>query len=210
MVENGEDIWGRWKAHYRRKGLRPDRFWMDGIINKDLYRKTHPRILFVMKEPNASKGGDLRTLFQDGPRYQAWHTIGRWAAGILGGFPPYGKVNDYETIKNAFARIATINLKKACGGSQSDGPVISAYAHHDRDLLLEQIEQIRPELLIACGTMEQVIWLLDLDVNPDAPWEPRLIKDKIRGMSVLPWRHPTRADNRSTYGELRKILGRSR
>jgi len=58
------------------------------------------------------------------------------------------------------SKIAVVNLKKASGGSWSDMAVVNAYAFHDRELLRRQIKDISPNLIVACGTMDQIIWLL--------------------------------------------------
>ncbi len=89
-----------------------------------------------------------------------WHTVARWSAGILNDFPKYEEIDKYDTYKEWLSKIATVNLKKASGGSTADMAVINAYCYRDRELLLEQIIEIAPNIVVACGTIDVLIWLL--------------------------------------------------
>jgi len=197
-------IWQQWTNHYKSLGIEPSRISKDGIIHPDHFNTTD-KLLFVLKETNDFAGGSLSELLQDGPIYQMWHTAARWAAGILNDFPEYGQINNYETLTTALHQIAVINLKKATGGAYADMSVVEAYAHQDKDLLLEQIRTIDPDIILACGTFEPLIWLLDLPVKGDNPYE-RPVKSKIFDTLVIPWRHPGRVNNKTTYAELKDIF----
>jgi hypothetical protein len=75
---------------------------------------------------------------------------------------------------------------------------------HDRELLLEQVREIRPNLIVACGTIDTLLWVLEPRHDPSKPpMEP--IFDEERAAWIIPWRHPTRADNRSSYERLKII-----
>ncbi|MCK4628920.1 MAG: hypothetical protein KAT56_07940, partial [Sedimentisphaerales bacterium] len=65
----------------------------------------------------------------------------------------------------------------------------------------------QPEIIVACGTFDSVIWLLDLKVNPDKPHECPVFK-KSRNIWVIPWVHPCRVDNRETYGKLEDLFAK--
>lgn len=208
-----DNIWNRWIEYYGKLGINPKRICKDGIINPDKFYKAKPRILFIMKDIN-NRGEkdhshgvrDLPEWLQDGPRHQLWYTIARWSAGVFNGFPPYRQI-DSKMIRESFAKIAAINLKKACGGARVDSEVINAYTHQDRELLLEQIESINPDFIVACGVMEPLIWLLDLKVNPEKPADEP-IKDASRKTWIIPFRHPARASGEKVYNNLKKVFAK--
>lgn len=200
--------WEKWIRHYQALGIDPDRICRDGILNEsEEWGKVAKKILFVMKEVNDWEGGDLKDLFTDGPKYQMWHTISRWAAGILYNFPEYEEIDTWSIKKEVIRKIASINLKKTSGGSHSNMSVINAYAYTDKELLLGQIDEIQPNIIIACGTFDSVIWLLGLEINPDNPYE-KPIFDKERNIWVVPWRHPGRVNNKKTYNELKEMIAK--
>jgi hypothetical protein len=197
-----EDLWDRWAQHYRECGINPDRICRDGIAVPEHFAAAPQRVLFVLREVNDWEGGDLRTLLAAGPRYQTWHTVGRWAAGLLHGFPSYEEVDRWEVMRDALQSIASINLKKTSGGASADPAVVSAYAFQDRELLRDQIELISPHTIVACGTTDVLVWLLRLPVNADTPHAPVRTREGVR---VIPWVHPARCDNRKTYQRLAEL-----
>ncbi|GBE39288.1 hypothetical protein BMS3Bbin08_01910 [bacterium BMS3Bbin08] len=201
-----EEIWDKWQRHYKNSPEDINRICKDGILNTEEFKSAKPKILFIMKEVNDFAGKDLRVLLKDGPCFKMWHTVARWAAGIWKGFPEYKKVNNSDLMREALSKIATINLKKVSGESSALWSQINAYAHRDRELLREQIRQINPDIIIACGVFEILIWLLDLDVDPNEPYKSP-IKDNKRNAYVIPWKHPAgRFNNEKSYNALRNIV----
>ncbi|MDP8260702.1 MAG: hypothetical protein P9L96_06905 [Candidatus Gygaella obscura] len=85
--------------------------------------------------------------------------------------------------------------------------VITAYIHQDRDLLIEQIESINPDFIISCGVMEPLIWLLDLEVDPEKT-RGKPIKDKSGKFWIAPFRHPVRASGEKIYNDLKKFFAK--
>ncbi len=138
-----------------------------------------------------------------------WHTISRWSAGIQKVFPPFDKIDNWDSKKEAIQKIAAINLKKTSGGANSDSSVINAYCKQDSQLLNRQIDLIKPDVIVTCGTFDSVLWLRGLRVNPDAP-KDSIVIDKKSGALVVPWRHPGRVNNRKTYEELKQLFTDSR
>lgn len=202
---NDENLWEKWKAHYAKIGVPPKTICRDGIIDFETYSNSKRKILFVLKDVNDWPEGDLRVMLQNGPVYQMWHTIARWSAGLLQGFPPYEQVDRFDVMKESLRSIAAINLKKCSGKAWSDSPVVNAFAFRDRDLLLEQIHLIAPEVIVAGGTFDPLIWLLELNVDPEHPLS-KVVVDQKSGIKVVPWRHPGRVNNRQTYQQLKKIF----
>lgn len=199
----------KWERHYKHLGIDTSRMCCDGIFcEKEEWENVNKKVLFIMKEANSRKPVDLKTLFKNGPKYQMWHTISRWAGGILNSFPEFEEIDKWPAKKANIKKIASINLKKTSGGPSSNMSIINAYAHTDKELLLEQIDEIQPSIVVACGTFESVIWLLDLKVNPDKPHECPVFEE-TRDIWVIPWIHPGRVDNRKTYNELKELFSKS-
>jgi len=195
------DIWDQWTEHYLRLGIEPARICRDGIIDEHLFEQAERKVLFVMKETDDFQG-DLREFLKDGPKTQMWHATARWAAGLLGDFPPFDKIDNEQAMRRSLTSIATINLKKASGGAQADMQKVNAYAQQDKQLLRKQISDIGPDVVVACGTFDIMIWLLGLNVVCDDPRRKPVDHD---GMMIIPWRHPNRVPNRETYEKLREL-----
>jgi len=198
-------LWTTWYKHYDSIGIDTNRICKDGIIDETLFAQAPLRVLFVLKEVNDWEGGDLGKMLSGGARYQMWHAAGRWAAGILHGFPSYDRIDNKETIDGALRRIAVVNLKKTSGKAISNPTILNAYALMDRGLLVEQISQIRPDIVLACGTFDPLAWLLRLKVDPDRPHE-ELLRDPNSNAVVVPWCHPGRVSNKKTYLQLATLL----
>lgn len=200
------DLWEKWKKHYEGKDIDIKEICKDGIINEDDFKTINPRLLFVMKEVNDWPGGNLKELFINGPKYSMWHTIARWTTGIFEEFPSFEDINKWERYSKNISKIASINLKKLSGGASSDMSLINAYAHQDRELLIEQISTIKPDLIIACGTFDQLVWLLNLDVDCKNYSKPVLAELGAIKAWVIPFRHPARVtDQEGCYLKLKKL-----
>jgi hypothetical protein len=194
------DFWETWKTRYGS-------LVRDGILNPEKFQTAPERVLFVMKEANSKDGYSLCDFLKDGPRYQMWHTTARWAAGCLRGFPPFKEIDSLAVRTDALTRVAVINLKKTPGGPTAKASDIGLYAENDRDLLVEQIDSIRPTVIIACGVIEPLVRLLRLKVQPgnvcDSP-----VRDETRNAWIVPIRHPARANNKKTYERLKELWAR--
>ncbi|SMO92542.1 hypothetical protein [Fodinibius sediminis] len=199
------EIWNDWEEHYENINVQSGEICKDGIINNDKYEKSDPKILFVLKEVNKYGGGDLCHLLKNGPKYQMWHAVARWSAGILNDFPPFSDIDNKESKYEAIHSIASINLKKTTGKASANKKRINAFAYRDRELLLKQIELISPDIIIAGGTFDILIWLLGLDIDPQNP-EYKPVTDSKRDLKVVPWRHPARVNNKKTYRELKELF----
>ncbi|MCW9705793.1 hypothetical protein [Fodinibius salsisoli] len=147
-----DKMWDEWEKHYKNINVQSDQICRDGIINKEGYEKSDPKFLFVLKEVNKYGGGDLCQLLKNGPKYQMWHAVARWSAGILNDFPPFSEIDNKESKYEAIHSIASINLKKTTGEASANNKRINAFAYRERELLLKQIELISPEIIIAGGT----------------------------------------------------------
>lgn len=210
-VTNFNELWHEWSAHYRNFNIQFEKTSSkDGILNLDNpqeYHRSKIRPLFILRETNGFPGGDLREMLKDGPKWQLWHTVARWAAGMSKGFPPFQSIDNWDVMATALRKVAAINLKKYSGGASADFPAINAFAYRDQDLLRAQIKLINPTHIIACGTFDALIWLLGLDVNPQKPYKKPIL-DTNRDTWVVPFRHAARVDNAKTYDELKKLFNK--
>jgi hypothetical protein len=199
------DIWEKWSEHYEKLGIDPKRICKDGIVNPDVYRKSSPKLLFILKEVNKWEGGDIRLLMKDGPKYTMAHNIARWSAAIFYRNLKFTDINNNEKMKEALSRVAVINLKKISGEAQADMRKISAYAFMDKDLLREQIKEIAPDRIIACSIFDILVWLLELEINPEQiDRKPIFYSDKK--IPVIPWCHPSfRGDSSKPYNKLKEL-----
>jgi len=190
-----ENILTAFKDRYQSLGLSIDAFWADGIFNEEVYQQARPKILFVLKEVNSSEQRDLREFLQDGPRYPTWYAVARWTVGLTQGFPSYTELN-VDMLRSAFSGVSAINLKKTGGSGSSNMAEIAAYAYVTRDLIIRQIDEIKPDVIVACGVFDILKWFFEFPIHPEHPDRP--VKEASGRFWVVPFRHPARAN---MYGE---------
>ncbi len=160
-----ESLLEKWSQRQRHKGKC---FVKDGIIDKDLWNSVETRTLLVLKEayapPIGTGGGwDLREVWRTVIRkgaVQAW-TIFRnsaywcYATQSLahGRLPPLASIaSDYGRLSEALLSSAVVNIKKSDGRYPSIDQDIHDYGQEDGDLIREQVELIRPDVVI-CGNV---------------------------------------------------------
>lgn len=203
---NDEILWREWEEHYDRIGIDKDKICRDGIIKGEEFNEASKKILMIMKDDHDNKAElkDLRETLKDGPRNKMWQTAARWAAGILNEFPRFEKI-DYKMMQSAISQIAAINLKKTRGTKPADMYAINACAFQDRMFLKKQIDAIDPDIIIACGTFDILVWLLEMEVRPDLLDRPVYYKDRIR---VIRFLHPDASkSDEKTYRDMKKVIG---
>jgi len=202
------DIWQKWEEWYSSLGINPKDICHDGIVNenKDIYANLQQRVLFVLRDTNDARGNDLLDLLRTGPRYQTWHTIARWAAGILNKFPHYSQIDKLDVMSETLKNVAVINLKKKAGRSSADLNEINLFAFQDRQLLRKQIECINPNIIVACGTFDSVLWLLEPSFDSSNIDKHFARKDDL---TILSWYHPTRVNNEQSYEDLRRLWNKA-
>lgn len=190
-------LWNDWERAHEAVGLPVATLCRDGTCDLESYRSNPTRVLVILKEPNNAGRDDLLAVLKNGPVYPVWNNVARWAGGVLLGFPSYEDVCADDRKRASLRSIAAINLKKQSGGSSSDMTEIHAHAYRDRALILRQIDLLSPTIVIACGTLDPLIWLLDLDVRTDGPIHAKTTSGAA--FSVLPCRHP------AAWGSSRKL-----
>ena len=204
------NIWNEWKNHYKELGISGEEICQDGIVNEEKYRISKERVLFVLKETYEFSGHVKEFIME--PKNNTWK-IGLWAVGILNGFPPFEKINnDVEAKKEALLSIAWINLKKISGGNVSDERIINAYAFTDRYLLKNQINDIDPTIIVACGNgvFDSLLWLLEPDNLPVEVYQNSPVWDRFswKICKVVRMIHPSSRNmsNEASYNRLSELL----
>ncbi len=194
-------FWSEWETRHETSGFSIAEICRDGIGDLAMYCTAQPRVLVVLREPNNSRGEDLLNVLRNGPVFNVWHNVARWAGGALLGFPSFETVNAPACMRETLRSIAVINLKKQSGGASSDMAEVHAFAARFRTLLVRQIDILAPTVVLACGTLEPLVWLLDLEVRKDQPIRATLPSGVA--FSVLPSKHAAaRASARGLYAEL--------
>lgn len=136
----------------------------DGIVDLKKYNNAKHKIMWILKEPNHTKGGwdiceDYLKNSQFKKDYSKWQaTLGsiiQVTFGILNELPEWEKLPKMEDISSALEHIAFINVKKVPGGSTSDGSEIyQAYKKPESQKLIHcQIETYKPDIIIGGATM---------------------------------------------------------
>ncbi len=111
-------------------------------------------------------GKDCKTCTITGGTFNA---VAEWVYGIINGsdgeLKEYDnwlgvqnrKMKEYRSVRDSLlSRIAVVNIKKSSGAKSSDWNDIMSYAKSDKELLKEQIELIKPTVIVCGGTYEML------------------------------------------------------
>lgn len=163
----------------RWKQLRPEYkyFANDGILSYNNYEKQCPKILFLLKEPNAdfiniapidenSKGygpkgnSNLFWRYMRGYEYiitSSWNKVS------------YSEIETQKVKECPNINTAYVNIKKQCDNkSKSKDRDIENFAKKDKDLLIEQLDIINPDIIYCAGTFNSYK-ILDSEVKEIVP-----------------------------------------
>ncbi|MEO5948018.1 MAG: hypothetical protein ABIP79_14465 [Chitinophagaceae bacterium] len=153
----------------------------DGPVESELYFNSSIKILWILKEgydnENNGKGGfdyskylsqdNVYENFLEGERYRAtWYPIIFVSFGILNNFAKYNEISFIEndnSVADVIHNVAVININKLAGGSSSNHTEISKKFHANKELLLQQIEVLQPDIIIGGGTLSYFYPLLKLN-----------------------------------------------
>jgi hypothetical protein len=145
----------------------------DGIVDENQWATETRKILFLMKEPNDPGNENDWSLvkgFLDrgavdekgNPYFATWGMVSWWTRGLLDGFAKWTQVQQgfdaYSPDQRAeyLRRIAVVNLKKSGGEGQTPIGSLLERVELLKQPLIDQISSIAPDLLICCGTTEEV------------------------------------------------------
>ncbi|WP_010252962.1 hypothetical protein [Treponema primitia] len=150
-----------------------DKVIVDGIVgwgyDNNIYFDSDIRILWILKEGNQPENEKKKCEFRDllfevakgdYPNAPWWkHTYGLVAKvsyGILFDKKNYNDVPDEEDIKDIFKEIAVINVKKTAGSSSANPNEIEQFYNNDKDLLIRQINALKPDIIINCSRVRSL------------------------------------------------------
>ena len=160
--EAEEVLFAEWRLSW--PDSKREQFVTDGVVDKDAYMASSPRLLFVLKEVNDPGGGgwDLREFLRNrGCDYTStWANISRWIEGIrrLPQDIPWQELEEIDPKRRqrAFHSIAAVNLKKSPGGGSTDWKELWAAVNVDGPFLKRQLALYGADVVICCGTGECV------------------------------------------------------
>ncbi len=143
----------------------------DGIIDVEKYLSAKYRVMWILKEPyevdedgNPNGGGwdfkevinSKETIGSFGKARRTFQNITYTVWSILNGFCQYKDIpslDENPEMLNALKSIAFINVKKLPGTSTSVDYIIG-YAYNDcKDILLKQISDYNPQIIIGGSTL---------------------------------------------------------
>lgn len=137
-------------------------FKLDGIINEQEFNKQEKKLLFIAKEPNDPEwnGGDYRKEWPDKANYRFADRIAALAYGCLNDFPPLSDYRkDEATNKSKMLQaVAFMNLKKTGGGGQANNDLIANIISNEKDLIIQEIEIIEPDIIIGGIGINSPYW----------------------------------------------------
>ncbi len=129
----------------------------DGIVDEESYKNSNIKILYLLKEVNdiTDKSWSLTKFLRDGGRAQTWNNIARWTRGIRNldkemSWVDLEKITDKDR-KEYLKSICAVNVKKETGRNVTNIKELEKYRKEDSELIKEQIEIYKPDLIICCG-----------------------------------------------------------
>ncbi len=136
-------------------------FAKDGAVDPIAYfdPANRPRIVFLMKEVNAGpfEPQNLCPSLFDGGNGDSWNNVVRWTDIIQAGLARPGRPTSLgnqvtkDDRKRLLRSIAVVNLKKLPGAGTSDMATIYVHARHFSQQLIQQLELLDPDVVVAAG-----------------------------------------------------------
>ncbi|HNQ69003.1 MAG TPA: hypothetical protein PKN32_11535 [Bacteroidales bacterium] len=139
---------------------------IDGILDPEKFSKAKIKILWILREPSVDdkdkneridtcqkfREGEHRVNVSNIPTYRTiiYATYRIFNYGVSWSDIPCAKEESYDV----FLQTALININKKPGNSSSKPKVIAAAFQMNRNKLINQINEINPEVIIFGGTYE--------------------------------------------------------
>ncbi len=171
---------------YEYRNVSKESFDPDGIIDEDEYRlcESGKRILFIAKEGNIGGSSDHNTICKNNDQFWLRCVVNRIAdykqnlfsrriAMLYNAF----SMNNYQHINKNHDRLrsaAFMNLNKRGGYTHCNDSVLEAYTERYAEYIAEEIEIIKPNVIICCGRI--VKELLEKHVVHQLKYSPRLVE----------------------------------
>lgn len=189
------------------------RFIKDGVIEPSLFNKQTKRLLFIAKEHNYASenfdptyAADYRVWCQQHVHLQFAHRVSEWAYGILNEFIGDFDEITYDQKHQALKSIAFINVKKSSGRANANSEVITAYIEHSRNLLLKQIADISPSMIVCCFRYDNYPQQL-FGIKMERPASNLYSYGTWSGVKIINFYHPSsRKNKRSLYQSLAQAV----
>ncbi|WP_328190265.1 hypothetical protein [Marinobacter sp. OP 3.4] len=136
----------------------------DGVISKDNWDSSRKKVLFVLKETNKANQNVVAAINRAiEVKKSGWwrgkvlRRVGRWAYGLQNydGVVPSlkdAKLNERSAVKS----IAYINIRKTAGKARTNRKTFDAHASEYAYFVRRQVELIKPDIVVLCGTYNQV------------------------------------------------------
>jgi len=167
---------------FKKWALKRHPFATDGCADPKIYRESHQKIVFVLKERNWGhtiedqrelQTGGCAEIVEERETFNSWWTLmAQWADVLLpnqntyeswhqvqSSFIPSPKMTDEERNKwinernkEALGKCACIQLKKAPGGGTLNKEGLFTVVKEDKDLLLRQFSIYSPHFIVSCGS----------------------------------------------------------
>lgn len=161
---------------YKQRQSTNEHFVGGGVIDESTFDSCEVKILMLLKEVNDIEQKDNWSLVQlihdqieNLHFYPVWKRVGEWSFGLQQGFPAYQKIvgsSKEANITKGLFNIATTNLKKSGGSGESNHEVIKKDAEDYKDLWTQEIQIIKPDVVICGGTFSIVQDVLGFDYSP--------------------------------------------
>lgn len=130
----------------------------DGIANIDKFNKISPKILWILKEAvdEDKTAWDLCEFMNETvttyPKwYATWKLIIQISYALINNIFDYDKIPTATKIENITSYIALINIKKEAGTTKSKQKEINKCYLQTKDILLKQIIDINPDIILNCS-----------------------------------------------------------
>ncbi len=181
MYEKERELFTEWRSR-QTEFCSDGQFIEDGVVHYSTYAGSHPKLLFLLKEPNdpprtnavgrvtERAEWNLAVWLGEGgwhPNktrgYKSWEVIARWTHditttdGILLPWPVLEAdlcQHNVEGRANQFRKIAVVNIKKSGGAGSTQIELLFPEIERTKDLILSQISLYRPSIVICGGTFD--------------------------------------------------------
>jgi len=199
---------------WRKEAAIPeDHFHEDGIISEEEWIASTVKLCFLMKEPNnppkdgIQKKFDFREWWIEEVKYRFSRVLSLWAAGVQSGFPVYESL--HPQIKHAALRSsALVNVKKTGGKGSTALHELLPYVQRDKELILEELRIIDPEVIIMGLSNPPVIRHV---LFPDVKWKSSgydILIGNWEGCTLIDFYHPSSYNaSAASYCLLQKVMG---
>ena len=164
--------------HFKNRNI--NEYTIDGTINSQCWEQSSPKILFVLKENYGYQGcgivntKDLAHGWLDAhiKTYKkiillssfifASHNLNR----VLNSEETNSISNDFDLLHSTLDKISVINIKKHSGASRSKDNQIRKESGLNKDILKLQINNLKPDIIIAGSTVCWNSLIFDLNIFP--------------------------------------------